>query len=354
MAHCAAASQIAAIVPVGSDSSLRRSVLKTHSISFSDRSRTPTLSLGLESKNARFQSRNIVCMSVQQTSKSKVEVAPLELDDAKDPPLNIYKPKEPYTATIVSVERLVGPKAPGETCHVLIDHGGNLPYWEGQSYGVIPPGENPKKPGAPHNVRLYSIASTRYGDNFDGRTASLCVRRAVYYDPETGKEDPSKAGVCSNFNDPKATHIMIATGTGVAPYRGYLRRMFMEAVPTFKFQGLAWLFLGVANTDSLLYDDEFTKYRQHYPDNFRYDKALSREEKNKSGGKMYVQDKIEEYSDEIFKMLDNGAHIYFCGLKGMMPGIQDTLKRVAEGRGESWEAKLSQLKKNKQWHVEVY
>jgi len=60
-------------------------------------------------------------------------------------------------------------------------------------------GENPKKPGAPHNVRLYSIASTRYGDNFDGRTGSLCVRRAVYYDPETGKEDPSKNGVCSNF-----------------------------------------------------------------------------------------------------------------------------------------------------------
>ena len=86
----------------------------------------------------------------------------------------------------------------------------------------------------------------------------------------------------------------------------------------------------------------------------RYDKALSREQKNKNGGKMYVQDKIEEYSDEIFKLLDGGAHIYFCGLKGMMPGIQDTLKRVAEQRGESWDQKLSQLKKNKQWHVEVY
>lgn len=86
----------------------------------------------------------------------------------------------------------------------------------------------------------------------------------------------------------------------------------------------------------------------------RYDRALSREQKNKSGGKMYVQDKIEEYSDEIFKLLDSGAHIYFCGLKGMMPGIQATLKRVAEERGENWDEKLSQLKKNKQWHVEVY
>ena len=29
--------------------------------------------------------------------------------------------------------------------------------------------------------------------------ASLCVRRAVYTDPETGKEDPAKKGICSNF-----------------------------------------------------------------------------------------------------------------------------------------------------------
>ena len=52
---------------------------------------------------------------------------------------------------------------------------------------------------------------------------------------------------------------------------------------------------------------------------FRLDYALSREQKNKKGGKMYIQDKVEEYADEIFDLLENGAHIYFCGLKGMMP-----------------------------------
>ncbi|XP_024356607.1 ferredoxin--NADP reductase, embryo isozyme, chloroplastic [Physcomitrium patens] len=307
----------------------------------------------------------------------QVATGPKSLEAAKEPPMHLFKNKEPFIGTIKSVERIVGPKAPGETCHIVIDHEGNVPYWEGQSYGIIPPGENPKKPGQPNSVRLYSIASTRYGDDFDGRTASFCVRRAVYWDPETGKEDPAKKGICSNFlcdskpgdkvqivgpsgkvlllpeEDPSATHIMVATGTGIAPYRGYLRRMFMEDTE-FKFNGLAWLFMGVANTDSLLYHDEFNTYLKEYPDNFRYDIALSREQKNSRGGKLYVQDKMEEYSEELFDKLDKGAHIYFCGLRGMMPGIQDMLKRVAESRGESWETKLAALKKNKQWHVEVY
>jgi hypothetical protein len=45
---------------------------------------------------------------------------------------------------------------------------------------------------------------------------------------------------------------------GVAPFRSFLRRLFGEANPAGKnFKGLAWLFLGVANKDALLYDEEF-------------------------------------------------------------------------------------------------
>lgn len=341
--------------------------------------------LGTPLQCGASSSRNAVSGSSRRASPvasvteqaSKVALS-ADLEGEAEPPMHLFKNKEPFIGTVKSVERIVGPSATGETCHIVIEHGGDMPYWEGQSYGIIPPGENPKKPGQPNTVRLYSIASSRYGDEFDGKTASLCVRRAVYWDPELKAEDPAKKGICSNFlcdckpgdkvqvtgpsgkvmllpeQDPNATHIMVATGTGIAPYRGFLRRMFMEDVPTFKFGGLAWLFLGVANSDSLLYHDEFTKFQSQFPDNFRYDIALSREQQNASGGKMYVQDKIEEYSEELFEMLDKGAHIYFCGLRGMMPGIQDTLKRVAEARGESWEEKLAALKKNKQWHVEVY
>jgi len=298
--------------------------------------------------------------------------------DQSTVPVNTHKPKAPFSGKVVSTKRIVGPKATGETCHIIIDHKGKAGYWEGQSWGVIPPG-NREKDGKPHSVRLYSIASTRYGDDMTGKTGSLCVRRATYWCPELKADDPAKKGICSNFlcdtnagdevkltgpsgkvmlmpeEDPKTDLIMVATGTGIAPYRGFVRRLFTEDTPAADaYKGQAWLFLGVANSDALLYDDEFQEAKEKFPDNFRLDYALSREQNNKKGGKMYIQDKVEEYADEIFTKLDNGAHIYFCGLKGMMPGIQDMLKGVCKGKKVDYDEWLKGLKKKKQWHVEVY
>jgi len=54
-------------------------------------------------------------------------------------PMNTYNNKAPFIAKVRSVERIVGPKATGETCHIIIEHDGKVPFWEGQSYGVIPP-----------------------------------------------------------------------------------------------------------------------------------------------------------------------------------------------------------------------
>merc|ERR1719416_279406 len=155
--------------------------------------------------------------------------------------------------------------------------------------------------------------------------------------------------------DPTTDYIMVATGTGIAPYRGFIRRLFNEDTPAAAaYKGQAWLFLGVANSDALLYDDEFQEAKSRNPDNLRIDYALSREQENKSGGKMYIQDKVEEYADEVFKQLDDGAHIYFCGLKGMMPGIQDMLKGVAAAKDLNYDEWLKGLKSKKQWHVKVY
>ena len=50
-------------------------------------------------------------------------------------------------------------------------------------------------------------------------------------------------------NDPLAVVIMVATGTGIAPYRAFWRRFFFEDIPNYKYQGNSIL----CNNDTNLY-----------------------------------------------------------------------------------------------------
>ncbi len=79
-----------------------------------------------------------------------------------------------------------------------------------------------------------------------------------------------------------------------------------------------------------------------FPNNFKFDYALSREQTNQAGGRMYIQDKLAEHSDEVFDRLDNGAHIYFSGLRRMMPGIIAMFEEVCAKKGIVWNDKLAE------------
>lgn len=120
------------------------------------------------------------------------------------------------------------------------------------------------------------------------------------------------------------------------------------------FSGLAWLFLGVPGTDSLLYDADWRDIKDRHPERFRLDYALSREQTNARGGKMYIQDRLQEHADELFERIGNGAHIYFCGLRDMMPGILSMFESTCEKSGLVWTEVLKSWKEKGQWHVEVY
>ena len=297
----------------------------------------------------------------------------------EDLPLNFAKPSAPVTATVMARSRIISDDAPGDIQHIILRLPEGMHYVEGQSLSVIPSGIDPKT-NKKFNPRLYSIASTRYGDILDGNTISLCVRRAEFYDPFNGKIDPSKEGVCSKLlcdsspgdqisvagpvgktmllpKNPNDDIIMVATGTGIAPFRGFMHRLFTEeTVARHVFGGTAWLVLGVPTTGGLLYKEEFDAMQNTCrPGSLKIDYAISREMTNDTdGGKLYVQNVIAQNAREFFTRLDSGASCYFCGLKGMMPPILETLEKVAVENGVDWDAKLKQWKANHQWHVEVY
>ena len=293
-------------------------------------------------------------------------------------PVNTYKPKTPFMGTVTDNYSLLTDGAIGRVQHITFDLAGGEPqleYVEGQSIGIIPEGNDAN--GKPHKLRLYSIASTRHGDNYEDSTVSLCVRQLEYKN-EAGEQI---YGVCSTYlcdiepgtkvkitgpvgkemllpEDEDANVIMLATGTGIAPMRTYLRRMFESKERNangWSFKGKAWLFMGAPKTANLLYDDDFNHYLKEYPDNFRYTKAISREEQNSKGGRMYIQDRVSEHADEIFAMIeDPKTHVYMCGLRGMEPGIDEAMAAAAAAKGLDWKELRPQLKKADRWHVETY
>jgi hypothetical protein len=72
-------------------------------------------------------------------------------------PLNTYNNKAPFKAKIKSVKRIVGPKATGETCDIVIETEGKIPFWEGQSYGVIPPVSASRKAVSRHSTMCWFL-----------------------------------------------------------------------------------------------------------------------------------------------------------------------------------------------------
>lgn len=54
---------------------------------------------------------------------------------------------------------------------------------------------------------------------------------------------------------------------------------------------------------------------------------------------------------QVFGLLDKGAHIYFCGLKGMMPGIQAMLERVSKEKGLNFDEFVEKLRKSERLGV---
>ncbi|MBC1238963.1 ferredoxin-NADP reductase [Nostoc linckia z18] len=298
--------------------------------------------------------------------------------DHGDVPVNTYRPNAPFIGKVISNEPLVKEGGIGIVQHIKFDlSGSNLKYIEGQSIGIIPPGLD--KNGKPEKLRLYSIASTRHGDDVDDKTVSLCVRQLEYKHPETGE---TVYGVCSTHlcflkpgeevkitgpvgkemllpDDPEANVIMMATGTGIAPMRAYLWRQFKDAEraanPEYQFKGFSWLIFGVPTTPNLLYKEELEEIQQKYPDNFRLTAAISREQKNPQGGRMYIQDRVAEHADELWQLIKNEkTHTYICGLRGMEDGIDAALTAAAAKEGVTWSDYQKQIKKAGRWHVETY
>jgi benzoyl-CoA 2,3-dioxygenase component A len=285
---------------------------------------------------------------------------------AAHPYTNLYGPKTPTTATVVGNVQVNEAGTSNETHHIVLDLGHMpFPVLEGQSIGIVPPGQDDK--GKPHFARQYSIASPRNGERPGYNNLSITVKRVV--EDHDGK--PVK-GVASNYlcdlktgdtvqlivpfgssflmpNHPKSHIVMICTGTGSAPMRAmteWRRRLRQSG----KFEGgKLMLFFGARTQKELPYFGPLQKLPKDFIDiNF----AFSREQ---GQTKRYVQDLLRERSSDLVALLkDPNTHIYVCGLKSMEEGVVLALRDVVTQAGMSWDSLGEVLKQTGRLHLETY
>jgi len=143
--------------------------------------------------------------------------------------------------------------------------------------------------------------------------------------------------------DPAAPIIMIGPGTGLAPFRGFLReRAALKAQG--RALGPALLFFGCRHPDQdYIYSSELKE--QADAGIVDLEVAFSRHD----GRKTYVQDLVREKAEKVTALIDQGAIIFVCGDGGRMePDVRRALIALHRDRtgddgaaGEAWMAKLA-------------
>ncbi|KAF1911690.1 cytochrome P450 [Ampelomyces quisqualis] len=146
--------------------------------------------------------------------------------------------------------------------------------------------------------------------------------------------------------DPATPIIMIASGTGLAPFRGFIQERAAQ-IAAGRRLAPALLFYGchAADTD-LLYSDLLARWQDLGAVSLRY--AFSRAPGESQGCK-YVQDRIYHEREEIIELFDKGAKLFVCGSRGVGEGVQECLIRIAKEKVKKEEGREADDQKAREW-----
>ncbi|HGY4913413.1 TPA: NADPH-dependent assimilatory sulfite reductase flavoprotein subunit [Citrobacter freundii] len=218
----------------------------------------------------------------------------------------------------------------------------------------------------PLTPRLYSIASSQAEVESEVHVTVGVVRYEIEGRARAGGassfladrvEEEGEVRVFIEHNDnfrlpsnPQTPVIMIGPGTGIAPFLAFMQQRAADGA-----EGKNWLFFGNPHfTEDFLYQVEWQRYVKEGVLS-RIDLAWSRDQKEK----VYVQDKLRQQGAELWRWINDGAHIYVCGDANRMAKDveQALLEVIAEFGGMDIEAAdefLSELRIERRYQRDVY
>lgn len=273
--------------------------------------------------------------------------------------LREYDISHPVTAVVKESTRITPLQSDVEVRHIVLEiPEGGLEFLEGQSIGVLTPG--PHDFGNPAHLRLYSIASSRRGEDGQGMTISLCVRRCFYVDEISGERYP---GVASNYlcdalpgdrieltgpyghqfvmpSNPTSNLLMVGVGTGIAPFRAFVKYIYEERKG---WKGKVRLFYGArTGMESLYLNDVKRDIGQFYDqETFKAFEAVS--------PRPHLDMPIEldrlliANAEEVWEMAnDSKTYIYIAGLEDAEKHFNKAMSAIA-GSEAKWKALREKL-----------
>lgn len=274
------------------------------------------------------------------------------------------------TEAIIQTTRRITPESTAEVRQIVLRINSPALYFlEGQNIGVLTPGPHPY--GNKTHHRYYTIANARESADGDGVELELLVRRCFYIDDVSGEEYPGEASnfLCnaqpgdkisltgphrSPFQIPADTTcnlLMLGTGTGIAPFRAFLRRIYDEQL---QWNGKVRLFYGARTGTEMLYMNDLNQDLATYYDQatFQAIQSLSKGVLKDEGDAL--QSGVEANAVEIWNLLqDPKTYVYLSGLQKIAAAFDTCMARMA-GSETQWQAFKQTLIEDQRWSELTY
>lgn len=237
-----------------------------------------------------------------------------------------------------------------------------------QSFGVLV--YNKSDFGNTYHHRLYSVADIP--EHSKGKSLiTMLVKRCFYVDDFSGEMYP---GIGSNYlcdrhegdeitvtgpfelpfkvpDDKNANMILIGMGTGIAPFRAFIKHVYSQEK---EWKGKIRLFYGAKSGLELLYLNDKDGDLTNYYDKGTFEAFHALSARPHWQDPILLDEAIEQRAEEILEMLGSAnTYIYIAGYEKVKEKLNKAFISIL-GSKEKWENRKAELIAGKKWAEVIY